>query len=99
MATDLERADCLSGAQAIWSMWPGYLQRPSEKRYLEFLERHGIPMAIHHASGHAYVDDLKQLAAAIAPKRLVPIHSFAPDHFADLFGNVEAYGNGEWWAV
>jgi ribonuclease J len=99
MAQELERARCLEGASAIWSMWPGYLKRESEKRYIDFLKRHGIQMEIHHASGHAYLEDLKRLATAVAPKRLVPIHSFAPDAFVNHFDNVEPHRDGEWWQV
>ena len=38
MANELEKTNCLEGASAIWSMWPGYLQWPSEKWYLDFLD-------------------------------------------------------------
>ena len=39
------------------------------------------------------------LATAIAPGRLVPIHSFAPDRFGEFFENVEVHRDGEWWDV
>lgn len=99
VARELEKAECLEGASAIWSMWPGYLERPSEKRYLDFLSKHKIPHKIHHASGHAYLEDLKRLATAVAPKRLAPIHSFAADRFTDLFDDVELHDDGTWWDV
>lgn len=99
MANELLKANCLEGASAIWSMWPGYLQRPSEKRYLDFLEDLDIGLQIHHASGHAYLDDLKRLASAVAPRRLVPIHSFAHKRFVDFFDDVELHDDGIWWEV
>lgn len=99
MAREFENANCLQGASAIFSMWPGYLERPSEKRYLDFLKKHGIPLHVHHASGHAYLDDLKRLAQAVSPTRLVPIHSFAADKFAAHFENVELHEDGIWWQV
>lgn len=99
MARELEKAECLEGASAIWSMWPGYLERPSEKRYIDFLSKHKIPHQIHHASGHAYLNDLQKLAAAVAPQRLVPIHSLAADRFAEHFEHVERHEDGEWWEV
>jgi ribonuclease J len=99
MARELERADCLDGASAVWSMWPGYLQRPAEQPYPDFLQRHGIQLEIHHASGHAYLDDLKRLAEAVSPKRLVPIHSYASDRFGEHFRNVEPHDDGIWWDV
>jgi ribonuclease J len=99
MARDLERAECLKGAIAIWSQWPGYLDQPEAKRYRDFLTEHDIPRHVHHASGHAYVPDLQRLARAIAPERLVPIHSFGAVRFPELFENVEIHSDGEWWEV
>jgi hypothetical protein len=38
-----------------------------------------------HTSGHASIGDLKRLANAIAPKALVPIHTFEGGKFAIFF--------------
>jgi ribonuclease J len=97
MMSEVETAGCLSGACAVWSMWPSYLEQPGQKRLLSFLDRHGIPLVTHHASGHAYLPDLQRLAAAIGHGRLVPIHSSAPDRFGEFFENVEEHRDGEWW--
>lgn len=99
MARELVKANCFGGASAIWSMWPGYLAQESGKRYKEFLAEHHIPLAVHHASGHAFVGDLQRLAKAVAPKRLVPIHSFAPERFKELFENVRQEDDASWWNV
>ena len=99
MIREIEHAGCLDGAVAVWSMWPGYLERPGQESLLNFLERHSIPLVTHHASGHAYLPDLQRLARAVAAKRLVPIHSFAPERFSEFFENVEVHSDGEWWAV
>jgi ribonuclease J len=99
MMSEIERARCLKGACAVWSMWPGYLEQPAQKRLLGFFERHGIALVTHHASGHAYLPDLQRLATAIAPGRLVPIHSFAPGRFGEFFDNVQMYRDGDWWEV
>ncbi|MGI9193768.1 MAG: hypothetical protein ACR2FO_04570 [Actinomycetota bacterium] len=53
------------GGRAVWSMWPGYLGDSSSDKLHKFLSDHSIPLSIHHASGHAYVKDLKRIAAAI----------------------------------
>ncbi|MBB5760392.1 mRNA degradation ribonuclease J1/J2 [Methylorubrum rhodinum] len=45
-----------------------------------------IPLAHAHTSGHASIPDLRRLAAALAPRRLVPIHTFAPEQYPALFG-------------
>jgi ribonuclease J len=36
---------------------------------------------------------------AIDAKRVVPIHSFRPELYPELFANVEAHADGEWWGA
>ena len=99
MGVDLKRADCLSGARLFYSLWDGYLNDGSQDYLLEWLTRHDIPLTKIHTSGHASVADLKRFAQALAPKRLVPIHSFEPGRYPELFDNVEPHTDGEWWEV
>lgn len=99
MAPDLERADCLSGAHAIWSMWPGYLENDAGQRLSTWLAKQEVPLMLLHASGHATVEDLQRLAGALAAKAVIPIHTAAPERFAELFENVTPHGDGEWWVV
>lgn len=98
-ASALDKAGALTDATLIWSLWHGYLLEESGRRLQGFLGEHGIPMVEHHTSGHASVPDLKRLASAMAPDRLVPIHSFGGARFADLFDNVVAEEDGVWWEV
>lgn len=88
---------CLSGARYIYSMWEGYKERESHGQIRSWLERHGIPELDIHCSGHATIADLKRLATAINPRRLVPIHSFMPERYPELFEHVEPHPDGEWW--
>jgi ribonuclease J len=97
MASELEH--CLEGARIVWSMWPGYLHEPSGERLRSWADRLAIPIAIHHASGHAFVSDLKRLVDAINPRRVVPIHSEAGDRFAEFFPRVELRADAEWWVI
>jgi len=99
MGPDLERADCLSGAHAVWSMWPGYLENDTGQRLSTWLAEQEIPLTLLHASGHATVEDLQRLAGALAAKAVIPIHTAAPERFAELFENVTPHGDGEWWPV
>jgi hypothetical protein len=39
------------------------------------------------------------LAKAIAPKMLVPIHSFETKRFKEFFDNVEMKDDRQWWEV
>jgi ribonuclease J len=93
----LERAGVLAGARAVWSMWPGYLDEPSGARLQRRLEAAGIPLTIHHTSGHASIPDLQRLATAIGARTVVPIHSFGGPRFAELFDNVRERPDGVWW--
>jgi ribonuclease J len=95
----LEKAGALEGATVIWSLWDGYLTEPSGQRLQTFLSDQSIPLVQHHTSGHASIADLKRLAAAIHPGRLVPIHSFAADRFVDHFAHVTQEDDGAWWEV
>ena len=89
----------LDGAGFTYSMWEGYLKGKGSQRVLKWLERHGIPRRTIHTSGHASVADLKRLAAALAPRTLVPIHSFETSRFGEFFENVVQREDGEWWEV
>ena len=91
--------EALDGARLSYSMWGGYLQQEASRRVLAWLEEHGIPHSQIHTSGHASVPDLQRLAAGLAPKRLVPIHSFETAQFGEFFANVERQEDGVWWKV
>jgi ribonuclease J len=80
------------GAKAVYSMWHGYLDRSD---LMQVLEAHHIEFIEIHTSGHAYVENLKELALAIKPKTIVPIHTFYPDKFPQLFPNVVQLNDGE----
>ena len=97
MRKDLEKADCLKDATLIYSIWSGYLKRDQYRPLVDWLDKKSIPLVYCHTSGHAPVSDLKRLADALAPKMLVPIHSFEPEQFPDHFENVVLKDDGQWW--
>ena len=97
MATDLDRAGCLTDAQAVWSMWPGYLDGPSGTQMRAWLDERDIPLTLAHSSGHASVKDLQRFATAVSAGQVVPIHTGAPQRFPDLFANARLHKDGEWW--
>ena len=87
----------LDGAAFTYSMWGGYLKETSSRRVLQWLERHSVPRQSIHTSGHASVADLARFAKALAPRALIPIHSFETNRFGDFFANVVRRDDGEWW--
>jgi ribonuclease J len=99
-ASELLRAGVLdTEALAVWSMWDGYLAEPSGVRLREALAATGVELMQVHTSGHASVPDLQRFAGAVAPRRLVPVHSEAGDRFKELFDAVERQHDGAWWEV
>ncbi|MDI9849521.1 MBL fold metallo-hydrolase [Rhodoblastus sp. 17X3] len=99
MWDDVEKAGLWSGARAVWSQWSGYLKDGAGAKLKSDWAARNVPMTIIHTSGHADIADLRRLAEAIAPKRLVPIHTFEGDRFPEYFSNVVRRKDGEWWGV
>ena len=87
----------LDGAGLTYSLWEGYLEQDSSRRVMKWLDDHDIRWQILHTSGHASVTDLKRFAAALAPRALVPVHSFETSRFGEFFDNVVQRDDGEWW--
>jgi ribonuclease J len=73
-------------------MWHGYLEKSDIGN---FLEEKGIPLTEIHTSGHAYVSQLEILANALKPRWIVPIHTFYPEKFKEMFTNVIQLKDGE----
>ncbi len=99
MLRDLERVKAMTDAQVIWSQWEGYLKESPGTQLKEECKKRNISFEVIHTSGHASPGDLKRLAAAVAPKRLIPIHTFERDRFPDLFDNVTLIDDGQWMEV
>ena len=79
----------------IYSMWDGYF--PDVK---PFWEDNNVPVLHVHCSGHAYIDDLKRFVRAIDPKFIIPIHTFFPEKYPELFGdNVKIVKDGEMFEI
>jgi ribonuclease J len=96
---ELVAADVLAGGTVVWSLWPGYLREERTSRQLRRLEDAGVPLVVDHASGHATVEDLQRLAAALDPGAVVPIHTEGADAYGRLFDRVVPRADGEWWAA
>ena len=82
----------LTDSRVIYSMWPGYLENSDLREVLQSRE---IELSIIHTSGHAVESDLKRLVSALDPGCVVPMHTFHPDQYQDLFGNVVMLDDGD----
>lgn len=96
---DLEKGECLQGASYIYSQWEGYWEQGAYDSVKKWLVRNSVPKYSIHTSGHASLVDLKKMVAAIKPAKLVPIHSFMPEKYSELFHNVQIQQDGKWWEV
>jgi len=96
---DLKRANCLYGACLIHSQWDGYLKEDRFREIDSWRQAHNMPFHQVHTSGHASPDDLRRLVSALNPKTLVPIHSDAPERYKDMYPDVTAHTDGEWWEI
>lgn len=99
MIRDFLHIDALSRAVLVWSLWKGYLDEPSGRRVKRFALEHDLPLRCIHSSGHAYVEDLQRLVAALAPGEVVPVHTEAPEEFGGLFEQARVRKDGEWWEL
>lgn len=94
-----ESLGLLLGGDALWSMWPGYLEMASSREALRVLRRNGTRVHVVHASGHARPEDLRRLVEQLDPRRVVPVHTQFPEEMATVVGAGEPRADGEWWAV
>jgi Predicted hydrolase of the metallo-beta-lactamase superfamily len=92
----LPKLGASSGAKAIYSMWHGYLERTD---LAQFLKSHDIELIEIHTSGHAYVEDLKKLADAMNPHCLIPIHTFYPDQYGDIYKKIVQLNDGQTYCL
>jgi ribonuclease J len=100
MLDELARGDVLTKASLIWSQWAGYLEPPHFAADMRARAAQlGLDFSVIHTSGHADLADLQRLATALAPRQLVPIHTFEPDRYFELFESVVQRSDGQWWGV
>jgi len=65
----------------------------------EWINKYSIPMVRIHTSGHSSAADLKRFAESMRPGIVVPIHTFEPEKFAEIFNNVKLHSDGKYWEV
>lgn len=99
LTSEIESIGDFREAVLIYSMYEGYRQEPSFVKVQAFLDRNGIAIESAHTSGHACFDDLKRMAEALKPQRLIPIHTFQPERYAELWPAVHTLNDGEEFAV
>jgi ribonuclease J len=79
----------------IYSQWAGYLDQPTD-RLRPWCISKGIDLQILHASGHATRADIMETIVGLNPRRILPIHTDAPEKIEEQFEGVIDTENGQW---
>jgi len=85
MQKDLDYIKGIENGNFIYSMWEGYLKKPSIMKFVKYLNNRKFTVHKIHTSGHADTRTLKKMVEAIKPKNIVPIHTFEGDKYKDIF--------------
>ena len=87
MVPELEASlqNAARGSLLLYGLWKGYWGRPGMEQLKRWSEDAGMRFLYAHTSGHAMTKDLQQLAAALKPKLIVPVHTSCPEEYAGLF--------------
>ena len=85
MKYDLEHIPNIEGGNLIYSMWRGYEKKKGTKEFIDYLKSRNFTVNHIHSSGHADLPTLEKMVNAIAPKKLVPIHTFNSSDYKNIF--------------
>ena len=81
MKTDLEHIKRIEGGNLIYSLWEGYLRKEYTTKFIDYLKSRRFNVLKIHTSGHADIGSLNQMADAIKPKCIIPIHTFRGEEY------------------
>jgi ribonuclease J len=95
MILDLSHIEGLDGATVIYSMWHGYLEDNRMKRFQDYMHTRNMSMIQLHTGGHANIDTLKKAVDRLKPKVIIPIHTFYPEQYRNIFSNVQTLSDGK----
>lgn len=73
------------GRKTYFSMWEGYLDKSKPTYNPVLAQSVSCPYEYFHTSGHCDMDSVKKLVEMLNPKIIIPIHTDAPQSFAELF--------------
>lgn len=76
-----------------YSMWRGYKEKYHD--WLAYLLTLNVNMQDIHTSGHADIPTLKKIVASLKPRRIIPIHTFYPQKFKQMFNNAICLNDGD----
>jgi ribonuclease J len=87
------------GALCLFSRWEGYLTQPEWQETERRLEAVGGKRETLHTSGHILEDDIARFVDEVAPRVVIPMHTFEPQRLEDLCERVHRLENGQQYPV
>lgn len=84
MIIDLQRINADNG-NLIYSLWEGYKEQTETSKFIDLLKNRNFTIHDIHTSGHADIDTLKEFADTLAPKSIIPIHTFNKKSYKNIF--------------
>jgi len=88
-----------SETKCLYSRWTGYLEQSDWKMMSQKLDEVSGTLSEVHTSGHILSKDITTFVNDIAPKTIIPVHTFEPHRFQEQFNNVQLLGDGETYLV
>jgi len=96
---DLEKADLLNSCSIYLFQWEVIWEQDSNAYLRECLANHKIAKESIHNIRSCKPIRLKRFADALVPSRIVPIHTFMPEKYLEIYNNVELHADGQYWEV
>ncbi len=84
----LKEKGAITNACLVYSMWEGYLEQDSFKKFIEGAKELGIDYKFIHTSGHGDDEARKLVEEYIKPKKVIPIHTENKEQAKEVFKNV-----------
>ena len=70
------------------------------KKMMRFIKKNNMNFYQVHTSGHAEINTLKKVVKKLKSEKIVPIHTFHPDKYDDLFNRkIVRVSDGEVFVV
>ena len=94
ISQQLKKANAINADTTYaYSMWNGYKEK--YQAWFDYLADNKVQMAYIHTSGHADIPTLKKMVVGLRPKVIIPIHTFYPQEFKQMFDNVICLNDGD----
>ena len=73
--------------QKYLSMWDGYVKEGTDAYNKSIAGSLGKDFKYMHTSGHSDMNSMREVLRLLHPQNIIPIHTDAPEMFAELFGD------------